>query len=101
MQRTVACKKHGPIRAQFPQALWLQKMFLLFIFCFAAAARWHGSMYVVALDLSTDGPITLLEALTTKHRSPRGKEQQMELLPFTALERVIREESWDAVKTRF
>jgi hypothetical protein len=66
------------------------------IFCFAAAARWHDSMYVVALDLSTAGPITLLEALTTKHKSSRGKEQQMELLPFTALGHVIREESWGA-----
>lgn len=53
-------------------------------------------MYVVALDLSTAGPITLLEALTTKHKSSRGKEQQMELLPFTALGHVIREESWGA-----
>jgi len=50
-------------------------------------------MYVVALDLSTAGPITLLEATTTKHKSSRGKEQQMELLPFTALGHVIREES--------
>ena len=66
------------------------------LFCFAAAARWHGSMYVVALDLSTAGPITLLEAMTTKHKSSRSKEQQMELLPFTALGHVIREESWGA-----
>ena len=66
------------------------------LFCFAAAARWHDSMYVVALDLSTAGPITLLEATTTKHKSSRGKEQQMELLPFTALGHVIREESWGA-----
>ena len=66
------------------------------LFCFAAAARWHDSMYVVALDLSTAGPITLLEAMTTKHKSSRSKEQQMELLPFTALGRVVREDSWGA-----
>ena len=64
------------------------------IFSFAAAARWHDSMYVVSIELSTAGPITLLEALTSKHKSSRGKEQQMELLPFTALGHVTCEESW-------
>ena len=63
------------------------------IFSFAAAARWHDSMYVVSIDLSNAGPIILLEALTSKHKSSRGKEQQMELLPFTALGHVTREES--------
>ena len=64
------------------------------IFCFAAAARWHDSMYVVSLELSTAGPVTLLEAMTSKHKSSRGKEQQMELLPFTALGHVTHDESW-------
>ena len=58
------------------------------LFSFAAAARWHDSMYVVALEASMAGDISLLEALTSKHKSSRGKEQQMELLPFTALGRI-------------
>ena len=42
------------------------------LFSFAAAARWHDSMYVVALDSSKAGDIFLLEALTSKHKSSRG-----------------------------
>ncbi|CAL1136988.1 unnamed protein product [Cladocopium goreaui] len=33
-------------------------------------------------------------AMTSKHKSSRGKEQQMELLPFTALGHVTVEDSW-------
>ena len=55
------------------------------LFSFAAAARWRDSMYVVAMESSEAGDIMLLEASTSKHKSSRGKEQQMELLPFTAL----------------
>ena len=64
------------------------------LFSFAAAARWHDTMYVVSLDLSTAGSLVLLEALTSKHKSSRGKEQQMELLPFTALGHVTCLDSW-------
>jgi len=64
------------------------------IFCFTAAARWHDSMYVISIEISTARPVTLLEAMTSKHKSSRGKEQQMELLPFTALGHVTAEESW-------
>ena len=64
------------------------------LFSFTAAARWHDSMFVVSLDLSTAGSIVLLEALTSKHKSSRGKEQQMELLPFTALGKVTDEGNW-------
>lgn len=64
------------------------------LFCFAAAARWHDSMYVVSMDMSHAGPVTLIEAMTSKHKSSRGKEQQMELLPFTALGQVTHEDSW-------
>ena len=64
------------------------------LFSFAAAARWHDSMYVVALETSMAGDISLLEALTSKHKSSRGKEQQMELLPFTALGRITTDDFW-------
>ena len=64
------------------------------LFCFTAAARWHDSMYVISMEISTAGPVTLLEAMTSKHKSSRGKEQQMELLPFTALGHVTAEDSW-------
>ena len=64
------------------------------IFCFAAAARWHDSMYVASLELSNAGPVTPLEVMTSKHKSSRGKEQQMELLPFTALGHVTHDDSW-------
>ena len=64
------------------------------LFSFAAAARWHDSMYIVSLDSSAAGDIFLLEALTSKHKSSRGKEQQMELLPFTALGRVTGDDHW-------
>ena len=64
------------------------------LFSFAAAARWHDTMYVVSLELSSAGSLVLLEALTSKHKSSRGKEQQMELLPFTALGNVTCLDSW-------
>eukprot|EP00435_Cladocopium_sp_Y103_P059444 s379_g21.t1 len=64
------------------------------IFCFMAAARWHDSMYVVSLECSSEGPLTLVEATTERHKSSRGKEQQLELLPFTALGNVLKDESW-------
>ena len=64
------------------------------LFSFAAAARWHDSMYVVALEASMAGDVSLLEALTSKHKSSRGKEQQMELLPFTALGRITIDDCW-------
>jgi hypothetical protein len=64
------------------------------LFSFAAAARWHDSMYIVSLDSSASGDIFLLEALTSKHKSSRGKEQQMELLPFTALGKVTGDDHW-------
>eukprot|EP00435_Cladocopium_sp_Y103_P060773 s14_g22.t1 len=55
------------------------------LFSFMAAARWHDSMHVVAIDLSKDHHLVLLEAFTAKHKSSRTKELQRELLPFTAL----------------
>ena len=64
------------------------------LFSFAAAARWHDSMYVVAMESSEAGDIMLLEASTSKHKSSRGKEQQMELLPFTALGKLTLEGFW-------
>ena len=64
------------------------------LFSFAAAARWHDSMYVVSMEISTAGSLVLLEALTARHKSSRGKEQQMELLPFTALGFVTRDNAW-------
>ena len=64
------------------------------LFSFAAAARWHDSMYVVSMDMSTAGDLVLLEALTARHKSSRGKEQQMELLPFTALGFATRDNAW-------
>ena len=64
------------------------------MFCFTATARWHDSMYVISMDISTSGPVALLEAMTSKHQSSRGKEQQTELLPFTALGHVTIEDSW-------
>jgi hypothetical protein len=51
-------------------------------------------MYVVALESSMAGDIVLLEALTSKHKSSRGKEQQMELLPFTALGKLRIDSYW-------
>ncbi|CAL1158136.1 unnamed protein product [Cladocopium goreaui] len=38
--------------------------------------------------------VTVFKAMTSKHKSSRGKEQQMELLPFTALGHVTHDESW-------
>ena len=65
-----------------------------FLFCLMTAARWHDSMYVVSLDLSRAGHLMLLEAATSKHKSSRSKEQQRELLPFTALGQTLDEDSW-------
>eukprot|EP00435_Cladocopium_sp_Y103_P016707 s1919_g4.t1 len=64
------------------------------LFCFMSAARWHDSMYVVSLECSREGQLTLVEAMTERHKSSRTKEQQMELLPFTALGNIFLRESW-------
>ena len=64
------------------------------IFCMMAAARWHDSMHVVSIELSRAGPLILLEAATAKHKSSRSKEQQRELLPFTALGQTLADDCW-------
>eukprot|EP00435_Cladocopium_sp_Y103_P037612 s1851_g10.t1 len=64
------------------------------LFSFMAAARWHDSMHVVAIDLTKDHHLVLLEALTAKHKSSRTKELQRELLPFTALGHALEQSSW-------
>ena len=64
------------------------------LFCLTAAARWHDSMYVTSLHLSRAAHLTLLEAETSKHKSSRSKEQQKELLPFTALGQLLDDDSW-------
>ena len=64
------------------------------IFCMMAAARWHDSMHVVSIELSNAGRFALLEAATAKHKSSRSKEQQRELLPFTALGQTLAEDCW-------
>lgn len=63
-------------------------------FCFMAAARWHDTMYIVDLQMSEEKGLYLIEASTCKHKSSRGKEQQMELLPFTALGQALTNSSW-------
>ena len=65
-----------------------------FHFCMMAAARWHDSMHVVSMELSKADHLCLLEAATSKHKSSRTKEQQRELLPFTALGQTLAVESW-------
>ena len=65
-----------------------------FLFCMMAAARWHDSMHVVSMELSKADHLCLLEAATSKHKSSRTKEQQRELLPFTALGQTLADENW-------
>ncbi|CAL1153270.1 unnamed protein product, partial [Cladocopium goreaui] len=65
-----------------------------FLFCLMAAARWHDSMHVVSMELSKADHLCLLEAATSKHKSSRTKEQQRELLPFTALGQTLAGENW-------
>ena len=65
-----------------------------FLFCMMAAARWHDSMHVVSMELSKADHLCLLEAATSKHKSSRTKEQQRELLPFTALGQTLAVENW-------
>ena len=63
-------------------------------FSFMAGARWHDTMYIVSTEVSENRGMFLMEASTERHKSSRGKEQQMELLPFTALGQAMREEPW-------
>ena len=63
-------------------------------FSFMAAARWHDTMYIVSTEVSENRGMFLMEASTERHKSSRGKEQQMELLPFTALGQAMHEEPW-------
>lgn len=62
--------------------------------CFMAAARWHDTMYIVDLQLSEEEGLYLIEASTRRHRSSRGKEQQIKLLPFTALGQAVTNFPW-------
>ena len=64
------------------------------LFCLMAAARWHDTMYIVTLDVTEHAGLILLEAATERHKSSRGKELQMELLPFTALGRITSDQPW-------
>lgn len=64
------------------------------LFCLMSAARWHDSMHVVSMELSRAGHLTLVEALTAKHKSSRAKELQRELLPFTALGQALGPDAW-------
>ena len=64
------------------------------IFCMMGAARWHDSMHVVSIELLNAGKLALLEAVTAKHKSPRSKEQQRELLSFTALGQTLANDCW-------
>ena len=63
-------------------------------FCVMAAARWHDIMYIVDLPLSEEKGLYLIEASTRRHKSSRGKEQEMELLPFTALGQAVATFPW-------
>lgn len=64
------------------------------LFCLTAAALRHDSKYVESLQLTKAFPLTLLQAKTPSHRSSITKEQQKELLPFTALGQLSDEDSW-------
>ena len=63
-------------------------------FSFMSAARWHDTMYIVETEFTEDRGIHLIEASTERHKTSRGKEQQMELLPFTALGQATLDVSW-------
>ena len=64
------------------------------LFSFMSAARWHDSMHVVAMEITREQHLVLIEAMTAKHKSSRTKEQQRELLPFTALGKITDDSSW-------
>ena len=63
-------------------------------FSFMSAARWHDTMYIVETEFTEHRGIHLIEASTERHKTSRGKEQQMELLPFTALGQATLDVSW-------
>ena len=63
-------------------------------FSFMSGARWHDTMYIIDTEVSESRGMFLMEASTERHKSSRGKEQQMELLPFTALGQAMHEEPW-------
>ena len=49
---------------------------------------------IIDTEVSESRGMFLMEASTERHKSSRGKEQQMELLPFTALGQAMHEEPW-------
>ena len=65
-----------------------------FLFCFASTARWHDSMYIDSLELSTHKDVVLLEASTTRDKTSVTKELKTQLLPFTALGRLMSRKAW-------
>ena len=63
-------------------------------FSLMSSARWHDTMYIVETEFTEHRGIHLIEASTERHKTCRGKEQQMELLPFTALGQATLDVSW-------
>ena len=63
-------------------------------FNFMSAARWHDTMYIVDTEFTEHRGVHLIEASTERRKTSRGKEQQMELLPFTALGQATLDVPW-------
>ena len=65
--------------------------------CFSASWRGHGGTTRCTLSIQRSVKIVgcfWMEASTERHKSSPLKEQQMELLPFTALGQATHEEPW-------
>ena len=56
-----------------------------FLFCIFACSRWTDSLNITDVRLEEGKGMTILEAVTSRHKTSRSKEQQRLLLPFTAL----------------
>lgn len=64
------------------------------LFCFLSACKWADSHFIVSMDFSSVGDLHLVEAATERHKTSRSKQQQRELLPFTALGNLFDVRPW-------
>ena len=56
-----------------------------FLFCILACCRWSDSLNIIDVKLEVGKGMTILEAAASKYKTSRSKEQQRQLLPFTAI----------------
>eukprot|EP00435_Cladocopium_sp_Y103_P041055 s1362_g11.t1 len=67
------------------------------LFCIFASARWSDLVRIEQLFVDIFEDVTMIEGVTSRHKTSRTKEAKTRLLPFTALGRFWDRKSWGLV----